>query len=130
VLSDRINRTGLLAIGLICLAAADLALATLVNLGGLALGVILWGLHMGLTRGLFATLIADTSPATLRGIAYGYFNLLCGIAMLCSSVIAGALWDAFGPAATFLSGLAFALLSLGGLLAIDTIVEPANGRER
>ncbi len=130
VLSDRINRTGLLAIGLVCLAAADLALATLANLGGLALGVVFWGLHMGLTQGLFATLIADTSPAPLRGTAYGYFNLLCGIAMLCSSVIAGALWDSFGPAATFLSGLVFALLSLAGLLAIDTIVKPANGRER
>ncbi|MHC6153739.1 MFS transporter [Bradyrhizobium elkanii] len=129
VLSDRINRTGLLALGLVCLAAADLALATLANLGGLALGVILWGLHMGLTQGLFATLIADASPASLRGTAYGYFNLSTGVAMLGSSVIAGALWDAFGPAATFLSGLAFTLLSLAGLLAIDTSGKGANDRD-
>ncbi|MHC2257917.1 MFS transporter [Bradyrhizobium embrapense] len=128
-LSDRINRTGLLALGLVCLAAADLTLATLANLGGLALGVVLWGLHMGLTQGLFATLIADSSPVSLRGTAYGYFNLLTGVAMLGSSVVAGALWDALGPAATFLSGLAFALLSLAGLLVIETKVRQASNQD-
>ncbi|MGY3528523.1 MFS family permease [Bradyrhizobium sp. USDA 4452] len=128
-LSDRINRTDLLALGLVCLAAADLTLATLANLGGLALGVVLWGLHMGLTQGLFATLIADSSPVSLRGTAYGYFNLLTGVAMLGSSVVAGALWDALGPAATFLSGLAFALLSLAGLLVIETKVRQASNQD-
>jgi MFS family permease len=118
VLSDRINRTSLLVVGLLLLAVADLSLALMPNLGGIAIGVILWGLHMGFTQGLFATLVADTSPAELRGTAYGYFNLLTGLAMLAASIIAGALWDAYGPAATFLAGLAFALLSLAGLLAM------------
>ncbi|KWV58580.1 MFS transporter [Bradyrhizobium macuxiense] len=129
VLADRIDRTGLLGLGLACLAAADLALAGFANLGGVALGVILWGLHMGLTQGLFATLVADASPASLRGTAYGYFNLFTGIAMLGSSIIAGALWDALGPAATFLCSLALALLSLAGLLTIGRIGKDP-GRER
>lgn len=118
VLSDRINRAGLLPVGLLFLAAADLALALLPSLFGVALGVVLWGLHMGFTQGLFATLVADTSPASLRGTAYGYFNLFTGLATLAASILAGALWDAFGPAATFLVGLGFALASLAGLVAI------------
>ena len=118
VLADRINRKGLLVTGLLFLAGADLSLALMPNLGGIALGVILWGLHMGFTQGLLATLVADASPAALRGTAYGYFNLLTGLAMLAASIIAGALWDAYGPAGTFLAGLAFALLSLAGLLAM------------
>jgi MFS family permease len=118
VLADRINRKGLLVTGLLFLAGADLSLAFMPNLGGIALGVILWGLHMGFTQGLFATLVADASPAALRGTAYGYFNLLTGLAMLAASIIAGALWDAYGPAGTFLAGLSFALLSLAGLLAM------------
>ncbi|MBR0694228.1 MFS transporter [Bradyrhizobium lablabi] len=118
-LSDRINRTGLLAFGLLFLAGADLALALLPSLGGLVLGVSLWGLHMGFTQGLFAALVADTSPPALRGTAYGYFNLLTGIAMLGASIIAGALWDAYGPAGTFLAGFAFTLVSFAGLLAIS-----------
>ncbi|WP_374991534.1 MFS transporter [Bradyrhizobium sp. LHD-71] len=118
VLFDRTNRKGLLAAGLVLLVAADLALALMPNLGGVALGVILWGLHMGFTQGLLATLVADTAPAALRGTAYGYFNLLTGVAMLVASVMAGALWDAYGPAATFLVGGAFAVLTLGVLVAM------------
>ncbi len=117
VLSDRINRTGLLALGLVVLAAADLALALLPSLSGLALGVVLWGLHMGLTQGLLSALVADAAPASLRGTAFGFFSLFTGLAMLAASVIAGALWDAYGPAGTFLAGLVLALIALAGLLA-------------
>ncbi|WGD50390.1 MFS transporter [Bradyrhizobium sp. CB1650] len=129
VLSDRINRAGLLALGLVFLAAADLALALLPSVAGLVLGVALWGLHMGLTQGLFAALVADTAPPSLRGTAFGYFNLFTGLAMLAASIIAGALWDAYGPASTFLVGLGFALVSLAGLLAIrDGITTPAASK--
>jgi len=118
VLSDRINRTGLLALGLVFLAGADLALALLPSLAGLALGVVLWGLHMGLTQGLFSALVADIAPPALRGTAFGCFNLFTGLALLAASVIAGALWDAYGPAGTFLAGLGFTVVSLVGLLAV------------
>ncbi|MCG2641628.1 MULTISPECIES: MFS transporter [Bradyrhizobium] len=118
VLSDRINRTALLALGLILLAGADVTLALLPDLAGLALGVVLWGLHMGLTQGLLSALVADTAPSALRGTAFGYFNLFTGLAMLAASVIAGALWDAYGPVGTFLAGLGFALAALVGLLTI------------
>lgn len=118
VLSDRINRTGLLALGLVFLAGADLALALLPNLAGLALGVVLWGLHMGLTQGLLSALVADAAPPSLLGTAFGYFNLFTGLALLAASVIAGALWDAYGPMGTFLVGLGFALVALAGLLTV------------
>jgi MFS family permease len=118
VASDRINRTTLLIVGLVLLIGADLALALLPSIGGVALGVVLWGLHMGLTQGLFATLVADASPPELRGTAYGFFNLLTGLAMLAASVIAGALWDVTGPKGTFIAGACFALLAFGGLLAL------------
>jgi MFS family permease len=127
-LSDRVDRTGLLALGLVLLAGSDLALALLPNLGGLALGVVLWGLHMGLTQGLFAALVADSAPARLRGTAFGYFNLFTGLAMLAASIIAGALWDAYGPAGTFLAGLGFALISLIGLFAIGGSGRPMTNR--
>ena len=118
VMSDRMNRTAVLATGIALLIAADLALALLPSIGGVALGVVLWGLHMGLTQGLLAALVADTSPAELRGTAYGFFNLLGGLAMLAASVIAGALWDSAGPQGTFFAGAGFALVALAGLLAV------------
>jgi MFS family permease len=118
-LSDRFSRVPLLAIGILLLVAAGVALALLPSLGGVALGVVLWGLHMGLTQGLFAALVADTSPAELRGTAYGFFNLLGGLAMLAASVVAGGLWDIAGPRGTFLAGAGFAAIALVGLLAVQ-----------
>ena len=59
---------------------------------------------MGLTQGLLSTLVADAAPADLRGTAFGVFHLVSGVAMLLASVIAGALWDAYGAAWTFYAG--------------------------
>ena len=70
-------------------------------------GAALWGLHMGLTQGLLAALVAAAAPADLRGTAFGVFNLVCGVALLVASVLAGWLWDALGPAFTFYAGAAF-----------------------
>jgi MFS family permease len=119
VISDRVGRTAMLAGGMMLLIAADLVLAVLPSISGVALGVVLWGLHMGLTQGLLAALVADTAPAELRGTAYGFFNLAGGVAMLAASIIAGALWDIAGPQGTFLAGAGFALVALVGLLAVQ-----------
>ncbi|KRR15227.1 MFS transporter [Bradyrhizobium lablabi] len=118
VISDRMSRTAVLAGGIVVLIVADVVLALMPSIGGVALGVVLWGLHMGLTQGLLAALVADTAPAELRGTAFGFFNLLGGVAMLAASVIAGALWDIAGPQGTFLAGAAFALVALAGLLMV------------
>lgn len=103
-LSDRMGHTKLLVSGLIVLIAADLVLAMNDHWGIVILGVALWGLHMGMTQGLLAAMIAGTSPADLRGTAYGFFNLACGLAMLLASVLAGIVWDKFGAQFTFYVG--------------------------
>jgi MFS family permease len=118
LLADRMDRGLLLVLGLVVLIAADLVLAFAGGLVAVAVGVVLWGLHMGLTQGLLATLVADTAPAALRGTAFGMFNLVSGVALLLASVIAGALWDLAGPEATFLAGAAFAAIALLGLLRL------------
>jgi MFS family permease len=112
VLSDNADRITVLGLGLGILVAADLVLALTNGITGLAVGVALWGLHMGFTQGLLATLIADTATAELRGTLYGVFNLLVGLALLVASVLAGALWDVIGYQATFLAGAAFTLVAL------------------
>ena len=79
-------------------------------------GSALWGLHMGLTQGLLAALVAGAAPADLRGTAFGVFNLVCGIALLAASTLAGWLWDAAGPATTFYAGAAFTVVAWIGFL--------------
>jgi len=101
----------LLLAGIAALVAADIALAMASGMALLAIGVALWGLHMGLTQGLLAKLVADASPPELRGTAFGVFNLASGIAMLAASALAGALWQFAGPSWTFWAGAAFAAAS-------------------
>ena len=118
VLADRFDRGRLLALGVVVLVLSDVALAFVGGLVGLALGVVLWGLHMGMTQGLLAALVADAAPANLRGTAYGLFNLVSGLALLAASVVAGGLWDVFGSRATFLAGAGFAIVALLALVPV------------
>jgi len=115
ILSDRVDRVKVLVVGLALLVLADLILAYSSGIVGIGIGVAFWGLHMGFTQGLLATLIAEAAPVDLRGTAFGMFNLITGVALLAASVIAGALWDATGPQGTFLAGAGFAALALAGL---------------
>lgn len=117
-LSDRVDRRLVLAGGLLSLIAADLVLALVDSVPGALAGAGLWGLHMGLTQGLFAALVADTAPTRLRATAFGLFNLVSGASLLLASLLAGALWQSIGSKATFLCGGTIAATALAGLLAI------------
>lgn len=112
ILADRVSARSLLGWGLVSLIVADILLASTSRLLLIFIGIAFWGAHMALTQGLLAKLVADYSPAALRGTAFGLFNLVTGIAMLGASVLAGFLWDAASPAATFATGGALALLAL------------------
>lgn len=114
-LSDSMSHRKLLVIGLLVLIAADLVLATDDHWVTVLLGVALWGIHMGITQGLLATMVADTAPADLRGTAYGFFNLMSGLAMLAASVLAGFLWDSLGASFTFYASAIFCAVTLIGL---------------
>jgi MFS family permease len=118
-LSDRMSHKALLGLGMIVLMAADLVLATNDHWGTVLAGVALWGVHMGITQGLLATMVAGTTPADLRGTAYGLFNLVSGLAMLLASVLAGLLWDRLGASFTFYAGAAFCVVALAGLRWTD-----------
>ncbi len=111
-LSDTISHSKLLAWGLVALIAADALLAWSHDGAWVWAGISLWGLHMAMTQGLLAAMVADTAPADLRGTAFGFFNLLSGVAMLLASGLAGVLWDQLGASFTFAAGALFCLLAL------------------
>ncbi|MES2940169.1 MAG: MFS transporter [Pseudomonadota bacterium] len=115
-LADRMNHHALLAMGLGVLVAADALLAAAGQGPLLWAGIALWGLHMAMTQGLLAAMVADAAPAALRGTAFGLFNLASGVALLIASVLAGWLWDQWGPGVTFVAGAVFSLAALGVLL--------------
>ncbi|MCX8099617.1 MAG: MFS transporter [Geminicoccaceae bacterium] len=122
-MGDRFDRRLLLLLGILVLVPADLLLAAAAGPAAALLGVAVWGLHMGLSQGLLATLVADTAPAERRGTAFGVFHLATGVATLLASLLAGFLWDRYGAAATFLAGGGLALAS-----ALLLLVAPRPAR--
>ena len=122
-LSDKMSHRTMLTCGLLVLIAADLVLALNDHWSVVLGGVALWGIHMGMTQGLLATMVADAAPADLRGTAYGCFNLACGLAMLIASVLAGFMWDRLGAAFTFYLGALFCTLAIIGI-----VLYPVTGK--
>ena len=114
-LSDSMSHTKLLAWGLVALFGADMFLAFSNHWTWVWAGISLWGLHLGMSQGLLATMVADAAPADLRGTAYGFFNLVSGIAMLVASALAGLLWDRAGASFTFIAGGIFCILALAAI---------------
>lgn len=113
--ADRVSHHKLLTYGLLVLIAADLVLASTAHWSGVLLGVGLWGLHMGMTQGLLAAMVADTAPSDLRGTAYGFFSLAAGCSMLVASTLAGFFWDGLGAPVTFYAGASFCIVAILGL---------------
>lgn len=124
-LADGMDKRSLLAVGLVVLLAADVILAKAGGLVLAAVGVAFWGLHMGLTQGLLATMVAAAAPESLRGAAFGFFNLASGVAMLAASILAGFLWETIGPSFTFYAG---ALFSAAALTLFLFRQDPGPGR--
>ncbi len=115
-LADRMSCRPLLVAGCLVLIMADGTLAVASDVAMVLVGVGLWGIHMGLTQGLLATLLADASRPELRGSAFGVFSFVSGVALFLASMLAGFLWDQFGPSATFLAGAALTALALFGFV--------------
>ncbi|EOI8229187.1 MFS transporter [Klebsiella oxytoca] len=114
-LSDRMSHSKMLQWGLLVLIAADIVLALSSHWSTLLAGVALWGIHMGMTQGLLAAMVAHTAPPELRGTAFGMFNLMSGIALLLASAGAGVLWEMLGAASTFYAGAIICVVTLIGM---------------
>lgn len=123
--SDRVDRRTVLIAGFAVLIMADLVLGSSRSIFMVMAGVALWGLHMGMTQGLFAALVADAVGEDHRGTAFGIFNFLSGMGLLAASLIAGFLWERVGPSATFYTG---ASLTTVGLVAAGLLLYGSKGR--
>jgi MFS family permease len=114
--ADRHSPRHLLIGGLLVLAAAHLTLAGATTVRAVFLGTALWGVHLGLTQGLLAKLVALAAPPQLRGTAFGVFNVVNAGALFLASALAGALWQVGGPGLPFLAGGVFTVGSVLVLL--------------
>jgi MFS family permease len=112
VLSDQVNRKTLLLIGWGLNALIYLGLAITQDPSHVWLLVGSYGLYLGMTQGVLLAMVADRVPEHLRGTAFGFFNLLVGIALLPASLLAGWLWQTVSPGAAFATGSGFAVAAI------------------
>ncbi len=108
-LSDRWGRRRVIRLGWFLYAAVYAGLAAAPGRLALWALVLAYGVYYGLTEGVERALVADLVPSAGRSTAYGWFHTAVGLAALPASLLAGALWQAFGSAWAFGFGAALAL---------------------
>lgn len=111
-LADKLNPMKLLALGMVLLALANLLFAYAANYRILAAGIVLFGMHLGATQGIFSTIISEIAPSEVRATAFGIFNFFSGLALLASGLVAGSLWEYMGAQYCFGGDVVFALITL------------------
>jgi MFS family permease len=117
-LSDTLGRRGLIVSGWLIYALIYLGFAFASAWWHVWILYAGYGLYYGAFLGASSALIADLVPDYLRGTAYGIFNAALGVVAFPASLLAGLLWDGYGPVAPFVAGGALALLATIGLLMI------------
>ena len=117
-LSDRLGRRGLIVVGWVIYAVIYLGFAYASSAWHIWVLYLGYGLYYGAFQGAASALVADLVPAELRGTAYGLFNGAIGVAAFPASLLAGLLWDWYGPPAPFLAGGLLALVAAVGVLTV------------
>lgn len=107
--SDKVSARAMVVVAMVSLCAADIVLAFANSLPVFFCGVALWGAHMALSQGLLAKLVADAAPETLRGTAFGLFNVASAIALVVGNSAFGLVWTAQGATSAYATAGAAAL---------------------
>jgi len=115
-LSDRIGRKFVLLVGYAAFAAMAALFIAATTLPLFALGFILYGVGYGMTQGTERALVVDLAPPAIRATVLGAYHTSVGLMKIAASVVAGLLWTAVVPEATFLFGALVATAAALGLL--------------
>lgn len=118
VLSDRIGRRGVLALGWFIYGIVYLGLAAASSSWHMWLLFAGYGIYYGIAEGVARAFVADLVAEERRGTAYGLYHGVVSITALPASLIAGWLWDAVSPAAPFYLGAGLALAAMLGIIVL------------
>ncbi len=115
-LSDRFGRHMVLAFGVGALVVSDFFLSSATSLYGVFIGVVIWGIQMGVAQNIFVSLIADYVPADLRGTGFGFYYLISAISSVIAGLGGGTITHYYGVATTFFASMIVAIIALLVLL--------------
>lgn len=123
---DRVGLRGLMVVPLLGAVVPFLSFATTAPLVWLGAG--LWGAVMGVHESTMRAAVADLVPAERRGVGYGTFTAVYGLAWLAGAALIGVLYDASIDAAIgfIVAVQAVALLAFLPLLRRRSAAENAG----
>jgi MFS family permease len=88
---DRIGLMSLLAVPILTMPIPFLAFSTSYSL--VVIGIVLWGVVMGIQETIMRAAIADLTSVQRRGFAYGIFNTVYGAGWLLGGALMGPLYE-------------------------------------
>jgi len=132
--SDRVGRRRVIGLGWVVFALVYIGFAVSSALWALLAWFMMYGVYFGCAEGTEKALVADLTPLSTRGWAFGIYTAVQGIGMLIASLLFGLLWTLYGRQVAFAAGATLALLATGALFALvseperasDTSLDPAN----
>lgn len=107
-LADRIGRRPVLLTGYTIYVLALIGLAFSTTVTHLSLLSLFLGLYFGLTEGAERALVRDLAPSQERGVAFGWYHMIVGLAAVPAGLLLGTLWSITGPQTAFLVSAALA----------------------
>ncbi|MBI3304816.1 MFS transporter [Candidatus Parcubacteria bacterium] len=118
IASDRFGRRRLLAAGFVIFSLVYLGFAVVSSPALIWPLFACYGFYAAIAEGTQRAFVADVVSEENRGAAFGLFAACVGLALLPASLIAGFLWDRFGPAAPFAYGAATSAAAAGLMLFV------------
>jgi len=116
-LSDRIGRIPVIAGSFLVYGLVCIGFALAGSFEHLAVLFVVYGIFVSADESVNKAYISDLIGEERRGTALGAYNTAVGVAYLPASIVAGAVWAAFGAPAAFVLAAGIALVS-GVILAI------------
>ena len=115
--SDKRDRRVFLVFGFCMMVTSCIVLSLATQTWHAMIGAAIYGIHYGATQGTFYAMVADYSPPQLKGTSIGIFNLVCGIGMAISNLVAGELW-VHGSNIVFFINASISLLAVIGIMFV------------
>jgi MFS family permease len=118
-LSDRFGRKTLIVSGWFYYALIYLTFALVTQKEWAVAAFLAYGLFYGLCEPAEKAFVGDLAPPSLRGTAFGYYYLVCGLGVIPASLLFGWVGQTWGYPAAFGLGALLAGLASGILICVQ-----------
>ncbi len=116
--ADKYGRKTVMLFGVFSLALSDFFMYTATSLPMFFVGVVLWGIQLGIVHNMFVSLITDYVHEDVRGTAIGTYYLIAAIGSFAAGAGGGFISHHYGIQTIFLGSLVVGSLALAAIFML------------